>query len=298
MSVPRHTPFDGSSKLFQIGLKPLAVAEWIDVDDRLLAYLVEKERLWRERPAEVFAAELDTMDAQRELLALLVAHLPVRFPDVYRRDGDTMRVAGRAVALAGDDPPLLTAARLVQDDLVLMRRGEAGWRLAAAFLSFPSSWSLAEKFGRPIHEVHGPVPGFGAGTRNAELIARMFDNLRPETPMIRWNWSLYGDDRLFHPDSSGPGERRRFGDTSRAEHVHLRSERQTLRRLPRSGDIVFTIKIAVDPLETLEQHSRGPEIAAALIAQLEALTSDQLAYKGMTAERDRMIARLRELTLP
>jgi hypothetical protein len=121
--------------------------------------------------------------------------------------------------------------------------------------------------------------------------------MRPETPMIRWNWSLYGDGRLFHPDSSGPGERR-FGDGERAEHVHLRSERQTFRRLPKSGDIVFTIKIAVDPLETLERHSAGPAIAAALIAQLAALTGEQLSYKGMTTERDRVIARLRELALP
>ena len=298
MTAPRHTPFDGSSKLFQIGLKPLPPADWIDVDDRLPAYLTEKDRLLRERPAEVFAAEPQTEGAQRELLSLLVEHLPARFPELYRRDGDAMRIApGTVVPLAADDPPLLTAARLVQDDLVLMRRGDSGWRLAAASLSFPSSWSLGEKFGRPIHEVHGPVPGFGGATRNAELIARMFDNLRPETPMIRWNWSLYGDDRLFHPDVAGPGERR-FGDGARTEHVVLRSERQTLRRLPESGDIVFTIKIAVDPLESLEHHSRGPEIAAALIAQLAALTDEQLAYKGMTAERERVTARLRELALP
>ena len=292
MTTPRHTPYDGSSRLFQIGLKPLSLADWIDVDERLPAYLREKDRLFRDRPTEVFAAEPGTDGAQREVLAVLADHLPVRFPQVYRRDGDAMRIAPDTVVALADDPPLLTAARLVQDDLVLMRRGESGWRLAAASLSFPSSWSLAEKFGRPIHEVHAPVPGFGGGTRNAELIARMFDNLRPETPVIRWNWSLYGDDRLFHPDVAGPQERR-FGAGAQAEHVVLRSERQTLRRLPLSGDIVFTIKIAVDPLAALERHSRGPQIAAALIAQLEALTDQQLAYKGMTAERERVIARLR-----
>jgi len=298
MTTPRHTPFDGSSKLFQIGLKPLAVDDWVDVDDRLPAYLGEKARLWRERPDAVFAAEPDTGAAQREALELLAEHLPARFPEIYRRADGAMEIAGAApIDLAGTEPPLLIAARLVQDDLVLMRRGDAGWRLAAASLCFPSSWQLADKFGRPIHEVHGPVPGFGGGTRNAELIARMFDNLRPDTLVIRWNWSLYGDDRLFHPEVAGPDERR-FGDTDRAEHVFLRSERQTLRRLPKSGDIVFAIKIAVDPLETLEQHSRGREIAAALIAQLEALSDEQLAYKGMTAERGRVTARLRELALP
>ena len=110
MSVPRYTPFDGSSKLFQIGLKPLAPADWIDVDERLPAYLDEKDRLWRERPDDVFAAEPDTFDAQRELLTMLVEHLPARFPAIYRRDGDAMHIApDRMVALA-DDPPLLTAS--------------------------------------------------------------------------------------------------------------------------------------------------------------------------------------------
>ncbi|MBN9307089.1 MAG: hypothetical protein BGO82_07135 [Devosia sp. 67-54] len=294
----RHTPYDGSSKLFRIGLGPLDPAEWIDVDDRLHAYLDEKQLLWRERPDEVFAAEAGTEAAQAEVLALLLAHLPARFPGRYRRDGDAMHIApGRVVPLADGAPPLWTAARLVQEDLVLMRRAPAGWRLAAASLSFPSSWALADKIGRPIDEVHAPVPGFGGGTRNAELIARMFDNLRPETPMLRWNWSLYGDERLFHPETADAGARR-FGVGERADPVVLRSERQTLRRLPESGDIVFTIRIAVEPLATLERHSRRHEIAAALIAQIEALRPDELAYKGLSAERGRVLARLGELLLP
>jgi hypothetical protein len=294
----RHTPYDGSSKLFRIGLAPLDPADWIDVDDRLGADLDEKQRLWRERPAEVLAAEAGTEAAQAELLALLLEHLPVRFPGRYRRDGDAMHIApGRRIPLADGNPPLWVAARLVQEHLVLVRRDAAGWRLVAASLSFPSSWALADKFGRPMDEVHAPVPGFGGGTRNADLITRMFDNLRPEAPMLRWNWSLYGDDRLFHPETADAGARR-FGAGERADPVFLRSERQTLQRLPASGNIVFTIRIAVDPLTALERHSRRREIATALIAQLEALSPAELAYKGLSAERGRVLARLGELLLP
>ncbi len=231
-----HTPYDGSSKLFQIGLKPLDLAEWIEIDDQLPDYLAEKQRLAALYPEQVFVAEPGTEAAQAELLELLVAHLLQRYPAVYRRDGDVVTIvpAERGVGL-GDGPPLAVAASLVEDDLVLMRKGDAGWRLAAASLSFPSSWRLMEKFGRPMHEVHGPVPGFGAGTRNAELIERMFDNLRPEIAMIRWNWSLYGDDQLFHPESADP-RGPRFGPGARAENIFLRVERQTLRKLPQSRD--------------------------------------------------------------
>ena len=256
-----HTPYDGSSRLFAIGAKPLDVNEWIEADERLPADLALKDHLGATRWSEVFAAEADTDAAQAELLGLLVEHLPRRYPALYRREDDAMLVAGRRVPL-DSAPALWTAARLVQEDLVLMRRGETGWRLAAAALCFPSSWRLGDKFGRPIHEIHAPVPGFGAGTRNGDLIARMFDNMRRETPMLRWNWSIYGDAELFHPHNSPA---RRFGDGERAENVFMRVERQTLRLLPVSRDIVFTIRIVVDPLAELERHSDAPGIASRLI---------------------------------
>ncbi|MEO7221927.1 MAG: heme-dependent oxidative N-demethylase subunit alpha family protein, partial [Devosia sp.] len=88
---------------------------------------------------------------------------------------------------------------------------------------------------------------------------------------------------------------RRFGTGERAENVFLRVERQTLRKLPHSRDIVFTIKISVDPLAELERHSDAARIAVSLIEQLTVLSAEQLDYKGMTLERDRLIARLSEI---
>lgn len=295
MFPPRHTPYDGANKPFQIGLKPLDPAEWIDVDEDLSTTLDEKDRLGAARFGDVFVAEDGTGAAQAEVLALLAEHLPQRFPGVYRRLGDTIEVAGRAVELNAT-LPLWTAARLVQEDLLLMRKGENGWRLAAAALCFPSSWTLADKFGRPMDEIHGPVPGFGAGTRPAELIARMFDTLRPAIAVLRWNWSLYGDADLFHPNASHPPDR--FGSGARAETVFFRVERQTLRKLPVSGDILFTIRIYLDPIAALETHPDAAPIAAAVIDQIEAFTPEQAAYKGLSLERDRLVARLREIGPP
>lgn len=97
------------------------------------------------------------------------------FPGTRQREA---ALAARDRVGSEDHPPLLAASLLVQEDLALMRRGEDGWRLAAASLCFPSPWSLAGKFGRPVDEIHGPVPGFGPGSRPAGPIARMFDNLR------------------------------------------------------------------------------------------------------------------------
>jgi hypothetical protein len=289
---------DVTAKPFQIGLKPLPAAQWIAPPRDLAAYLAEKHLLWRAVPGTVFMAEPGTDAAQTELLAHLVAHLTTDHAANWRRDGKLVTPAGSPAIDLTDDtlPALLRAAFLVPDDLVLMRRGDDGWRLAAASLSFPSAWSLNEKFGRPMHEVHAPVPGFAAGTRNVELITRMFDNLRPETPMIRWNWSLFGDDRLHHPEGGHP-QRPRFGDGTRASHAFLRVERQTLTRLPLSRDIVFSIGIHVDPLDALARLDDGAIRARALYEQIAGLSAEQVAYKGLTLERDLLLARLSDIAV-
>ncbi len=260
--------------------------------------LTEKDRLNRELPGEVYVEEPDTRDAQRELLDLLASHLLETQPGVYGRDRDSLVVSGerqvdlRSLAM----PPLLAAANLVADDLVLMRKYASGWRLVAASLCFPSSWTLSEKFGRPLQQIHNPVPGFGEGTRTADVIQRIFDNLRPGQPVVRWNWSLQSDRTLYKPLSSTQRDERAVAKPPRFAHgaasAFIRVERQTLRKLPISGDIVFTIRINLDPMLALEAHPDRPRLAAGLAAQLSELTSAQLDYKGFNADRDRLVADL------
>ncbi len=271
-----HTPYDGSSKPFQIGLKPLDPATWIELDDQLETYLAEKHRLYTEETANVLVAEQGTQAAQQEVLDMLVHHLgATSVPDCAHG-------------------PLARAALLVQEDLVLMRHSPIGWRLVAASLCFPSAWNLHEKFGRPMHEIHQPVPGFGEGTRNAGLIDRMFDNLRVEQPVIRWNWSLYSDARLYHPASDNK-MKNRFGDGPITGNVIMRLERQTLRKLPKSGDILFTIRIHNNPLEVLETHADGPALARSIATQVANLTDAEIDYKGLVGERERLLQRLETL---
>ncbi|ESY96313.1 MULTISPECIES: DUF3445 domain-containing protein [unclassified Mesorhizobium] len=303
-SLPAHTPYDGSSKLFTIGLKPLDPADWIEVDGHLLPYLAEKRRLYAEIPERVFVEQDGTRDAQQEVLELLGAYLPERFPDTHRRSDAGVAVVGATSrptipsSLAG--APLVAASLLVQEDLILMRRGEDGWRLAAGSLCFPSSWSLVEKFGKPLQQIHEPVPGFGPGTRPADVINRMFDGLQGQA-VERYNWSIQSGDALYHPLSNieridrATSRPTRFLDSDVKTHAFIRVERQTLRKLPASRDILFTIRIHLDPLAVLARHPDRATLAASFAAQLEALDVAQLDYKGLTSDRDRLIAVLNHM---
>ncbi len=298
-ALPAHTPYDGSAKPFQIGLKPLDLHDWIEIDNTYDAQMPEKRRIYAAHPDQVFVAEGGTDAAQKEVLDLLLEHLPTRFPERFQQTCRGMAITGQpALNLAEmrSMPALRAASLLVAEDLILMRASPTGWRLVAGSLCFPSSWSLTEKFGKPMQEIHAPVPAFGPGTRMADLIARMFDRLQPGNPVLRFNWSIQANDALYHPLSN---EQRLDRATARPSKfaggnaaAFIRVERQTLRKLPVSGDILFTIRIHLDPLALLTRHPDRLALSASLAAQLSALDIDQLDYKGLTADRDRLVQML------
>ena len=269
-----HTPYDGSEPLFRIGLRPFDMNEWLDLDSSFDAFMAEKKRLMKDIPQKVFQAEAGTQDAQEEVLTLISNYLQKH--DLPMQETDV------------SDAPLLKAAMMVQEDLVIMRKSDAGWRLVAGSVCFPSSWSLQEKIGKPLHDVHAPVPDFNKGTRNAGMIERIFDNLQIGMPVERFNWSIYNDDALYHDDRSGE-------QTSGGTEHFLRVERQTLTKLPKSGDILFTIRIYVDPFEALEMREDKASIAKGFIKLLEMMNVAELDYKGLDEGRDILISRLQKL---
>jgi hypothetical protein len=302
---PTHTPYDGSSSPFTIGLKPLDLKDWIEVGADFDHQMREKRRLYDERPGDVFVEEPESVEGQREVLGLFQKHLVEHFPEHYEQHCRGMLIAGHP-AITTDAmramPALKAASLLVQEDLILMRKGESGWRLAAGSLCFPSAWSLREKFGKPMEAIHEPVPGFGPGTRNAGLIDRMFDRLQVPQPVQRWNWSLQPGGDLYRPlTNDGRIERAKrppkFPGADVFASAFIRVERQTLRKLPVSGDILFTIRIHLDPLAVLRKHPDRIALAGGFARQLAGLDQAQLDYKGLAADRDRLVAELNAIAV-
>ena len=282
-----HTPWDGSHPAFRIGLHPLGNMDWLEVDGEFESQLAEKHRLLETRYQEVFRAEPASEAAQTEALELVLAQLEAHHTATHHRTGDSVTAAGFSVDLANPDmPPLEKAARMIQEDLVIMMRGEDGWRLVAGCVCFPSSWVLAEKFGKPLQQVHASVPEFGPGSKNALVINRIFDNLKPTLPVWRLNWSVYPDGELFHgADKHGkPG--------NKLADPWLRVEFQTLHKLAETGAILFTIRIHLDPLALIANHPDAKRLAGGMAASLAALDEDQQRYKGLVEARGELIARL------
>ncbi len=289
MNNPRFTPYDGSSEPFAIGLTQIAPEGWIETDDDLEHYLAEKDRLTTEDREAVFQAVNGSESAQAEALNVLVAHLLDNHAATYARHDNTLTFLNRRIPLDAPQPPLLTAGSLIADDLVLLENRDGGWRVTAGYVAFPSSWSLKEKAGKTIGEIHGPVPDFEPGSRNDGLINRMFDRIAPGRVVERFNWSIYPEADLDWPPEKGARLARQHFDPA---SNFIRVERQTLRKLPETGAMLFTIRIYHDPIATVTAH---PELADQLAMRLDAMTGAQLAYKGMTEKRTKLMTFLRNL---
>jgi hypothetical protein len=191
-----YMPIDGRPLGVAMGTRPLDLNEWLEIDDQRVAVLEEKDRLLATRRDEVLAHLPAGRPGAEETLDLLIEHLPIRFPDVYgaRPDGLTDRQRGIVVRRDAGHP-IVVAGRLVQEDLCIMTRTDDGrWVLSAASLCFPSRWRLADKIGRDLGDIHGPVP---YTPRPSAPVDRFFERITPDNPVWRTNWHLLDDAALF-----------------------------------------------------------------------------------------------------
>lgn len=208
---------------------------------------------------------VDIAAALDELLETVLVHLAcdsgynitprsVRRPD------------GVEVALRRDDP-LWVLGRLVQEDLCVLQRPQDGAEhiLTAAVLCFPAGWRLGQKIGRPLMRIHDPVPEYDA--HQGKRVQRLFDGVQVGRPLWRFNALTYGDPALFQPakasNTSGAasgldrpalrdrqgGEPGGFAENAPSDGPrYLRSERQTILRLPKSRAVIFGIHTFVKRL--------------------------------------------------
>lgn len=282
-----YAPYKPGPYRLAMGLTPLDLRDWIEPDARMAAELAEKERLLRERHGDVFIALPEAADSAAEVLELLVSYLPERFPALYQRVGDQIenRVTRQQWPMTQHGlHPLDLAGRLVQEDLCLMQLATDTdqYRLVGASVCFPTRWRLAEKIGQSLGAIHLPVPDYA--TQLDSTMDRLFSRLKVERPIWRLNWSLMDNPTLFQPSGHG---RRDYNPAVTAYNagntLWLRMERQTLRRLPRTGDILFTIRIYVRPLCDVAANA---ERAAQLAAAMRALPPQMRGYKSLSPFMD------------
>lgn len=208
------------------GVSPCAPDDWLRVDEAYGAQMAYRSELLAGRREAVLYQSDAARDAAAEVLEQALAVLPklgfsvasdvVSCPD------------GRKVALDLESP-LLTMGHLVQEDICILQKRGDEHVLTAAVLCFPANWRLADKVERPLIGIHEPVEEYDKNI--ARRVQRLFDGVRVGRPLWRFNKLRYAEADLHQPRRRATGPDMPF----------IRSERQSILRLPRTDAVVFSI---------------------------------------------------------
>ena len=263
-----YIPVKGDPFTVSMGLRAMDLDTWIEIDEHFESEIDQKKQLLKDKHDLVFAALPEGLAGSVETLEMLSEYLPKHFPE-------------RFTAPIHVDPnlhPLEAASLLVQEDLVIMSPKADQWSLTAASVCFPSRWDLATKVGADMHQIHQPVPHYEE--RIGKATDAMFHKITSDRPVWRINWTVLDSPDLFQPAQTGRKARSHdqqdmhtFGNS-----MFFRTERQTLWKLPNSGDILFTIRTYVDSLSSLDSHY--PEFRVQLGQTLATASQATRDYKG------------------
>lgn len=187
-------------------------------------------------------------------------------------------------------PPLDWLGRQVQEDLLLMDGTREGLPLVAGQLCFPAMWSLEEKLGRSLLDVHVPVPGFNEKVGRATV--KLMEGLKPGRSVTRVNWAITVTDRLDLEPWTLPEWRHLFEGLTpdnAGERCFLRLERQTLTLLPQTRGILFTIHTYRAPVAG-EVAEPGRKLRLANV--LRTVPKEMRDYKRLTPLIEPLLAYL------
>jgi hypothetical protein len=178
---------------------------------------------------------------------------------------------------------LVSAALQVADDLCVLLPDEDGvMKLRAAVLCSPNRWRLAEKMNGTMASIHQPVARYASDLDSP--VNAVLKRLSPDRSLWRVNWGLANHPALFQPDTPPTTPDMNIAD------MWVRIEWQTLRKLPDTGGVLFTIRTYVERLSDFVQ--RDYQVVHSTSDLIAKIPEDVAAYKSIAPYRDAVVAYL------
>ncbi|MBU2993731.1 DUF3445 domain-containing protein [Octadecabacter sp. 1_MG-2023] len=210
------------------------VGDWLLRDDAYGAQMALRRHLLQTRKQDVYAQLPDGLAAAQGFLALALEALP----DGFRVHGGQVTCPDGVQVALDWEAPLWSAGQIFQQDVCILEKRGNEHVLTGAILCFPASWTLAQKIGKPLIGIHKPVSEYDAPI--ATRVQRLFDGVQAGRPVWRANALRYDDPALFQPRLENDPR-----PVGRPDAPYLRSERQTILRLPQPDAVAFVIHTTV-----------------------------------------------------
>lgn len=302
----RYFPFSSTFDL-KMGTTPLATDHpVVEIDENYHDEILLKRKLLQEDPSYYYQASPVTKEAQWEVVEKILSGLVLSHPEKFSFKKINSqckwenKILGEKIDFVIGDfdslpmEPLDWAGRQVQEDLLLL---DAASILRGGQVCFPSGWDIESKFGKHFLDLHAPVPSLMAPTLRAA--DKLIERIPIHKPIARTNWGFRITDQMDFSSRHTARYRKllderstEITDDNAGDTIFVRSERQTLSRLPLSGFILFTIHTYNSKVK---DECKDLNRAKAMLSFLHTVPPDLLEYKVMTTFVKKLIRYLEKV---
>ncbi len=284
---------------------------WFWPDDELSSSVKIRQKAFLNNQDRVLETANDdpvVRAASQQLLWLQAQYLSERFPEKYSIE-QTRKFGKIIVNKANENKidkfslrpekddwhPLAISGMLGQEDICIVRRKKSGRQiLVAGFLASPTNWNLSDFKDADMDTIHQQVDGYSQPVegrdkyRLKDTVDRMLESLGeyPNGIICRNNQFVEYIPTLAREPSDDPEFKKKKITKNPGDNIFLRTERETLTRLPKPYDdfTVFTIKPHVFRMSDVRSF-RGVDFARAVVTN--SVLRSALKPNEETNEKDR-----------
>ncbi|KAG2149345.1 hypothetical protein DEU56DRAFT_909035 [Suillus clintonianus] len=275
-----------------MSLKNLEPDYWIELESTYRDRIAQRRRLYALHGKHVIDELPGSQAASKELMEMVVQYLCLRYPQQFEIDEWTLtfrnHILGSTVNLKTVHPLIFLLENVPEDFLITQEDPGTGlYTLRAAVSTSAVGWNIGQKMGKPLHEIHGPVPYY------KEKLAFSMDRQMPcNKPIQRGSWGLeIGEPLYLQTDEPEWSHRQHQNPDLPLSDIYIRVDWQTLRRLPKSSAIVFNFKALFTPVTDFRNEPFIPKLVLKVLLEGKKAIME---YKGTWSIEHKVIPALRE----
>lgn len=302
---PFRWPYHQTMSIFRLDMN-----HWLDMDKYYWRYIQEKKRIWMTYGKENIDWLPEGYEPSLELMQITADHMLMRYPLLFtlKEDKGGWEKGGKIVyneltqeeldmSLPLKEHPLLYVSKMAKEDFyVVMKNPDDGLHyLVAAAVPFPGgSFGIDNKLGKHLDIIHEEVPYYKEKLKKS--MERWFERLTPNDPVERASWYVSWDHKLkvngvYQLPKVVPDLKVEM-ESIDPKDFNVRVERQTLRKLPKSGAIIFTNHPIFYSIEEMKDEPLVPSLLKKILYEGP---QDILKYKNFEFFRDHIVGYLDEL---
>ncbi|KAG2752192.1 hypothetical protein P692DRAFT_20311419 [Suillus brevipes Sb2] len=278
-----------------MSLKKLEPDYWLELESTYRERISQRRQTYALHGKRVIDELPGSEAASKELMEMVIQYLCLRYPQQFEFDEWTLtfrnHILNSTANISTVHPLVFLLENVPEDFLITQEDPDTGlYTLRAAVSTSAIGWNISQKIGKPLHEIHGPVPDYKE--KMAFSMDRYFSKMPCNKPIQRGSWGLeIGEPLYLQTDESDWSHRQHQDPNLPLSHIYMRVDWQTLRRLPKSRAIVFNFKALFTPVTDFRNEPFIPKLLLKVLLEGKKAIME---YKGTWHIEHKVIPALRE----